>query len=135
MECMSELPFTEIFRKCEPFYLMIGVTLDEYWNKDVWIAHKKLKVYRLKQDEINNQYWLLGRYFYDALRCVAPSFNTLKPQEAYPYMDKPYNLKNNPDMETQIDKENKKQKTIQDRLKTEMDALIVRDNLRKKDKA
>ena len=57
----------EMFEECCPFYLAIGMSLAEYWEGDATLTRYYRKAYKLKQEQENNNAWLQGMYFYDAL--------------------------------------------------------------------
>ena len=63
----EEKPSTEIFEKCFPFYLAIGMTSEQYWAGDPKLALYYRKAYRIKQEETNTNAWLQGMYIYDAV--------------------------------------------------------------------
>ena len=58
---------TEIFEEAFPFYLAIGMSYAEYWEGDASLARYFRKAYRIKQEQDNNNAWLQGLYFYDAI--------------------------------------------------------------------
>ena len=59
--------FGEIFEECFPFYLAIGMSYAEYWEGDASLARYFRKAYKIKQEQDNNNAWLQGLYFYDAI--------------------------------------------------------------------
>ena len=86
---------TEIFEECFVFYLAIGMSPTEYWEGDPKLAQYYRKAYRLKQEEANQNAWLQGLYFYDALSTAL--HNALRgmgknPPPAKDYAKKPYEL-------------------------------------------
>ncbi len=58
---------TEVFERCFPFYLAIGMTPAEYWEGDANLALYYRRAYRIKQEQMNNEFWLQGMYVYDAV--------------------------------------------------------------------
>lgn len=83
----SKQPMSEIFWDAYPAYLTMGMSSDEYWNGDARAcrAYRKKREEELKlQDEI---LWRQGAYIYQALICVAPYFNSIKPQKPEPYIE------------------------------------------------
>lgn len=59
--------YSEIFDECFPFYLAIGMSYAEYWEGDASLARYFRKAYKIKQEQDNNNAWLQGLYFYDAI--------------------------------------------------------------------
>ena len=59
--------YSEIFEECFPYYLAIGMSYAEYWEGDSSLARYFRKAYKIKQEQDNNNAWLQGLYFYDAI--------------------------------------------------------------------
>ncbi len=59
--------YSETFEECFPYYLAIGMSYAEYWEGDASLARYFRKAYRIKQEQDNNNAWLQGLYFYDAI--------------------------------------------------------------------
>ena len=58
---------TEVFEECFPFYLAIGMSYAEDWEGDSSLTRYFRKAYKIKQEQDNNNAWLQGLYFYDAI--------------------------------------------------------------------
>lgn len=58
---------TEVFEESFPFYLAIGMSFAEYWEGDPKLTQYYRKAYLIKQEQLNNNAWLQGMYFYDAI--------------------------------------------------------------------
>lgn len=95
-ELVGELPtdskkmsMSEIFWEAYPAYLTMGMSSDEYWNGDA----RACRAYRRKREEElklqDEMLWRQGAYIYQALICVAPYFNSIKPQKPEEYI-KPF---------------------------------------------
>ena len=80
---------SEIFWEAYPAYLTMGMSSDEYWNGDA----RACRAYRKKREEEikleDERLWRQGAYIYNALICVAPYFNSIKPQKPQEYI-KPF---------------------------------------------
>lgn len=89
-----------------PIYLQYGMTADQYWNGDPYLA----VIYREKKDlEVqarNHELWLQGLYIYDAFSVVTFNMNRKKGQNPEAYPDKPYELKR-PELEDDQEKRKK----------------------------
>lgn len=85
----KKMPMSEIFWEAYPAYLTMGMSSDEYWNGDARVcrAYRRKREEELKlQDEM---LWRQGAYIYQALICVAPYFNSIKPRKPEEYI-KPF---------------------------------------------
>lgn len=87
------ISLAEIFDTLFSQYLAIGMTYDEYWNKNPSLVKAYRKAWQMKRDQKNYEMWMQGMYIYNALLCVAPvmraSFSKDK-VEPGKYPDKPY---------------------------------------------
>ena len=117
--------YRELFSKVFPSYLAIGMTYDEFYNKDHTLAADYRKAFKIKRNEANFDMWLQGLYVYNAVARVAPlmiPFN--KNPKAEPYLDKPI-----PIFE-ETSEEETKAKAVQDKGKAYM--LAVMSSINKK---
>lgn len=83
----------EIFDKAFPSYLALGMTYDEFYKKDHTLVIAYRKAYEQKQEQKNQEMWLMGAYVYQAIARIAPlliPFN--EHPKADPYLDKPFPL-------------------------------------------
>ena len=73
--------------------MSIGMTYDEFWNQDVRLVEVYRKAAELRDKRRNQELWLQGMYFYEALCDASPLFRfsmkkgTVKPE---PYAKEPY---------------------------------------------
>lgn len=86
--------YTEKFYKVFPFYLAIGMTYDQFWNDDCLLAKYYREAYELKKKLKNEELWLQGMYFYEALCDVSPVLNAFAKKGTKPlkYPTEPYPL-------------------------------------------
>lgn len=47
-----------------------GMTYDQYWYGDPWMTRAYAQAYLLKRKIDNEQAWIMGAYFYNALSAV-----------------------------------------------------------------
>ncbi len=71
--------------------MSIGMSYDEFWNGNVSMVEAYRKANELRDKRRNQELWLQGRYFYEALCDASPLFRftmkkTIKPE---PYMKEP----------------------------------------------
>lgn len=86
--------YTEKFKEVFPYYLSIGMTYDQFWNDDCELVKFYREAYRIKQKMRNQEAWLQGAYFYEALLDASPILrafakNGTKPE---PYRKEPFDL-------------------------------------------
>lgn len=85
--------YTEIFEQLCPYYMSIGMSYDEFWNQSVDLVKAYRKAYELREKRRNQELWLQGMYFYEALCDASPLFRfsmkkgIIKPE---PYVKEPY---------------------------------------------
>lgn len=86
-EDQKKVSMSEIFWEAFPAYLTMGMTYDEYWNGDARLcrAYRKKREEELKLED--ERLWRQGAYVYHAMICVAPYFNSLKPQKPEDYIE------------------------------------------------
>lgn len=86
--------YTEKFYELFPYYLAIGMTYEQYWNGDCTLPKYYRKADEIRKERLNEEKWLQGLYFYEALCDVSPILHAYakkgtKPQQ---YSEKPYAL-------------------------------------------
>ena len=109
----SSLPFvtyTERFHEQFPFYLSIGMTPDQYWNGDPDWARPFRRADEMRTERKNQELWLQGMYFYEAICDASPILHDFakKGTKPYPYVDKPYPITEKQHKRNEIDKEKAK---------------------------
>lgn len=73
--------------------MSIGMTYQEFWYEDVRLVEAYRKAAELRDQRRNQELWLQGMYFYEALCDASPLFRfsvkggTIKPE---PYVKEPY---------------------------------------------
>lgn len=89
------ISYTEVFEKQFPLYLSLGMTYDQFWNDDVWLAKYYLEAFKLKQERElsydNYKLWLQGLYVYEAIMDVSPILHAFAKSGTKPrkYREKP----------------------------------------------
>lgn len=86
--------YTDKFYELFPYYLSIGMTYERYWEQDCDLVKYYRRAAQIKQDLKNQDAWLQGAYFYEALIDVAPILRAFakKGTEPTPYANQPYEL-------------------------------------------
>lgn len=88
----SLLAYTNTFNKSFPYYLSIGMSYEEYWEKDADLVIAYRRADEFKRERKNQELWLQGLYVYTAMANLSPIFHDFakKGTKAEPYPDKPY---------------------------------------------
>ena len=69
----------------------MGMTHEQYWHGNPWLVKPYREAAKLKQQDDNFNYWLQGKYIYDALQLVSPLLRAFsKKPKAIPYHTEPY---------------------------------------------
>ena len=83
----------EYLDKLFEFGLALGMSYDDYWNKEPELFLRYYNAEKLKQQKMNGELHLQGAYVYHALLCAYPLYNPFsKEKKPKPYMDKPMPL-------------------------------------------
>ena len=105
--------------------MSIGMSYDEFWNGDVHMVKAYRKANELQDRRNNQNMWMQGRYFYDALCAASPLYRfsmkkgIIKPE---PYTKEPY-----PITEAELrEREEREAKARAERLKAEFTAFAER---------
>ena len=90
----APISYQKTFEEQCPFYMSIGMTYDEFWHGKPEQAKYYRKAYELKKKQINEQMWLQGMYFFEALCDVAPILVSFPSKNAkiHEYSVEPYAL-------------------------------------------
>lgn len=82
-----------MFKQLCPHYMSLGMSYDDFWHGDVSMVVAYRKAHELRERRRNQELWLQGMYFYEALCDASPLFRfsmkkgTVKPE---PYVKEPY---------------------------------------------
>lgn len=128
----SPFKYTEIFYKQFPYYLSIGMTEEQYWDRDCLLTKYYRKAEELRNEKFNQQAWLQGMYFYDSLARISPILHAYakKGTKAQPYVEEPYPITKKAQKESKIKKEEiNRQKGLRF-----METFMIRNNERFKKK-
>ena len=119
--------YTDKFYELFPYYLSIGMTYEQYWEQDCDLVKYYRRAAQIKQDLKNQDAWLQGAYFYEALIDVAPILRAFakKGTKPTPYANQPYELFNRND-ETR--KKQVVEKRQDEKAKAFMQAFMMSNN-------
>lgn len=88
----SDTPISDMLDKLCPYYMMLGVSYDEFWNGDGSRLKYYVEKHKLEIEKRNQELWLQGLYNYEAL--VVALANAFSKKSAPPrqYPEKPFRL-------------------------------------------
>ena len=123
---------TEQFYEHLPFYLSIGMTFEQYWDGDCLLAKYYRKAHELKQNRRNQELWLQGAYFYEALCDVAPVLHAFakKGTKVTPYVEEPFALTDKEVKERRL----REERTKYDKQKAKLAAWAAKTNMQMAEK-
>ena len=122
----SRFPYTELFEKKFPFYLSIGMTEEQYWDKDPMLAKYYREAENLRKEQRNQELWLQGMYIYDAIARLSPILRPFakKGTKAQPYLEEPYPIS----QKSQDDVKARKEEERKLKAKRYMETYMVKAN-------
>ena len=84
--------YTDTFMELFPHYLSIGMSSEDYWDRDCALVKAYKKAYEMSVERSNTLAWLQGRYVYDALCAVSPVLHAFSKSgtKPVPYNKEPY---------------------------------------------
>lgn len=105
-ERVESAPLTKIFERECPYYMLYGMTYDEYWYDDCFKVRFYRESYKLKLRKEDSDMWKQGMYIYEALCDVSPILHAFSKQgtKPLPYRDKPMSVTDE-DMKAEEEKE------------------------------
>ena len=127
----SSLPhftYTERFYEVFPYYLSIGMTPEQFWEGDCTLVKYYRQADELRNERRNQELWLQGMYFYEAICDVSPILHAFakKGSKPHPYPSKPHAIS-----EKQIREERReKERKLAEKGKRFMEALMHSTNKR-----
>lgn len=117
---------TEIFYKHLPYYLAMGMTLDEYFNQDCSLVKYYREAQQIKKEQRNQELWLQGLYIYEALGDMSPILRAFskKGTKPLPYPSEPY-----PVTEAEVmARKNREEELRAERMKAKLCAWAAKTN-------
>ena len=70
----------------------MGMSWEQYWDGPSFLAVAYREAYRLKRKMENEQAWLQGLYFYDAISVCLQNAFSKRGSKKYEYMDRPIDI-------------------------------------------
>ena len=102
--------YSEIFLAKFPYYLSIGMTEEQYWDRDCTLGKSYRKAEELRKERVNQEMWLQGMYIYDAISRLSPILRAFakKGTKAQPYVEEAYPINKKTVEEAELKKEKAK---------------------------
>ncbi len=118
--------YSEKFNELFPYYLSIGMSEDQYWDKDSQLVVAYRKADELRTNRKNQEMWLQGAYVYDAICRVSPILHAFakKGTKPVPYVTEAYALT---EKQAEVAEESKSKK-IYDKGKAALESFMTRNN-------
>jgi len=104
------------------------MTEEQYWDRDCLLVKFYREAEELRKERMNQQAWLQGAYFYDALSRISPVLHAFakKGTKAKPYVEEAYPITKKSVEEA----ESKKEKAVEQKGLAYMQAYMVQNNLK-----
>lgn len=120
--------YIELFEKQLPYYISLGMSPVEFYDGDPMLVKAYREAYKLKRRQMNEELWLQGVYFYNALCNVTPIMHAFAESgsKPIPYPEEPYAI-----TKEEIDekKEKEEQKQLEN-LKKSFEIWAITNNQR-----
>lgn len=104
--------YTEKFEELFPYYLSIGMTEEQYWDRDskLVVSYRKAEEYRTNRK--NQEMWLQGAYVYEAIARISPILHAFakKGTKPSPYLAEPFAIT---EKQAEYKQEEKEKKTFE----------------------
>ena len=118
--------FADAFNTKFPYYLSIGMTEEQYWDRDCSLTIAYREADKIRRERANQDAWLQGMYVYDAIMRLSPILHAFakKGTKPQPYVDAPYPISEEGREEAEV----RKEKAMADKGKRFMEAFMVKNN-------
>ena len=103
---------SEVFERLCPYYLMYGMTYDQYWFGDPWQMRAYKESYMLRNKRENEMAWVQGIYFTNALGVVISNAFSKKGTPPKKYLSEPLDIFPKTEAEEKAAEEEKQRKLI-----------------------
>lgn len=94
----SPFAYTRFFEDALPYFMVMGMSPQEFWEGDASLARAYRQAYDMKMDTEfnirNEQAWIQGMYIYATLLKISPLFSSFADSKTKygDYMDKPFDF-------------------------------------------
>ena len=114
--------FVELF----PYYLSLGMSEEQYWDRDSQLVVAFRKAEEFRTNRKNQEMWLQGAYMYEALCRVSPILHAFakKGTKPVPYLAEPFAIT---EKQAEYRQEEKDKKNFE-KGKSLMEGFMIRHN-------
>lgn len=91
-EAHSFTTFEEAFNRVLPYYMSIGMSVEEFWEGHPRLVRVYREAQRYKEDRKNQELWLQGLYIYRAFASVIAGAFGKRGSEKIEYFPEPLDL-------------------------------------------
>lgn len=114
----NDINFTSIILNNFPYYIALGMTEEQYFDGDMALTKYYREAFEIKRKMKNQELWLQGLYFYEALLDVSPLLNAFakKGTKAHKYPNEPYVLTEKEQKERDIERERLQSEKIKEKM-------------------
>ena len=104
--------FTEVFEEQFPYYLHLGMSREEFWELEPWLAKMYRRKYEFDIEQTNQMYFVLSNYIGEHIQITLSNAFKKKGQTPDKYRDKPLRLTPKTAQEKAIEAEQERRKII-----------------------
>lgn len=118
--------YREKFEELFPYYLSLGMTEEQYWDRDSQLVVYYREAEELRTSRTNQELWLQGAYFYEAITRASPLLHAFakKGTKPVPYLAEPFAIS-----EKQAEyQQEEKEKKVYDKGKALMEGFMAKHN-------
>lgn len=118
--------YKEKFEELFPYHLSLGMTEEQYWDRDSQLVVYYRKAEELRTSRTNQELWLQGAYFYEAITRASPLLHAFakKGTKPVPYLAEPFAIS-----EKQAEyQQEEKEKKVYDKGKALMEGFMAKHN-------
>ena len=122
--------FSEVFNEVFPWYMAIGMSYDEFWHGDPYLAVYYRKAHEMRRDEENQKLWWDGLYTFIAFSTALSNIHLDgKQHKVNQYLREPIRIRPKTEEEIKAEVEANTRRTIQNLnlLKERFDATHQED--------
>ena len=83
---------TATFHRLFPYYLAIGMTYEQFWEGDVWLAEDYFRANQISAQRKSEEMWLQGLYFYHGVSVALGNAFRKKGAKPIKYMSEPIRI-------------------------------------------
>ena len=97
-----------MFYQASPHYIgVFGMTYDQFWREDPWIAKEYRRAWEEKRKSENYRDWLQGAYFFNAVSIALGNAFRKQGTKAENYLEEPFRIF--PPTKEEMERENAKE--------------------------